>query len=245
MSYQLTIIIPVFNEEGNLLRVEQEFIEFLKVSKVSSKVMLINDGSKDTSQNLIEKICQRNQDFQFLTLDKNRGLSTALKAGIDNVNTPLIGYIDADLQTSPMDFNILLDYIDNYQLVNGFRRNRKDSFVKNHISKIANAIRHIFTNDGVHDSGCPLKIIHTDYAKRIPMFIGLHRFLPAMILLQGGKVFEVPVSHFKRITGKSKYGLINRLFNPLVACFAFLWIKRNYIRYTVTNRSDFENKLFN
>lgn len=238
MSYQLTILIPVYNEEGNLERVEQEFIEFLKISKIPSKVLFINDGSKDNSQKLIEAICQRNQEFQYITLDQNSGLSTALKAGIDFAKTPFIGYIDADLQTSPMDFNILLDYIEDYHLVNGFRKNRQDNFIKNGISKLANATRRMFTNDGMYDSGCPLKIMHTDYAKRIPMFKGLHRFLPAMVVLQGGKIIQLPVSHFPRMSGKSNYGLINRLLSPFVACFIFLWIKKHYIQYTVTQCSD-------
>ena len=103
---------------------------------------------------------------------------------VDLCNSKYLGYIDADLQTSPNDFHILLKYIDNYDLVTGNRSNRKDTYLKNISSLVANGIRNIFTSDGVNDTGCPLKVIKTDYAKKIPMFKGLHRFLPAMILLQ-------------------------------------------------------------
>jgi glycosyltransferase involved in cell wall biosynthesis len=237
MSYQLTIVIPVYNEADNLLRVEKECIEFFENTSVKSKVLFVNDGSKDASQKLIEDICNRNNDFTFISFKENRGLSAAIKAGFDYTSTPLVGYIDADLQTSPKDFNKLLEYSKDYQLVTGVRADRKDSFVKNMSSKIANSIRRTFTKDGMDDTGCPLKIIHTDYAKRIPMFKGLHRFLPAMILLQNGKIIQIPVQHFPRIAGKANFGLWNRLLGPLMDCFAYLWMKKKYINYAVAKKS--------
>ncbi|MDO9261366.1 MAG: dolichol-phosphate mannosyltransferase, partial [Flavobacteriaceae bacterium] len=148
----------------------------------------------------------------------------------------LVGYIDADLQTSPNDFNLLLEHIGENELVNGVRSNRKDSFVKNMSSLIANSIRRAFTNDGMDDTGCPLKIIKTDYAKKIPMFKGLHRFLPAMILLQNGRVKQIPVQHFPRIAGTAKFGLWNRLIGPLLDCFAYWWMKKRYINYQVAQK---------
>lgn len=237
MKEGLTIIIPVFNEEDNLERVQKEMSDFIEIAKVDSQVLFVNDGSKDQSQKMIEKICKEHKNFNYLSFKTNRGLSAAIKAGIDHVETGLTGYIDADLQTSPEDFNILLNYIDNYELVTGVRADRKDSFVKNMSSKIANSIRRAFTSDGMDDTGCPLKIIKTSYAKRIPMFKGLHRFLPAMILLQEGRVIQIPVRHFPRIAGKANYGLWNRLFGPLMDCFAYLWMKKKYINYEVAKKS--------
>ncbi len=145
----------------------------------------------------------------------------------------MVGYIDSDLQTDPKDFNVLLEHINDYDLVTGVRANRKDSFVKNMSSTIANGIRRTFTKDGMDDTGCPLKVIKTDYAKRIPMFEGLHRFLPAMILLQKGKIVQIPVKHFPRVAGEAKFGVWNRLIGPLMDCFAYLWMKKKYINYTV------------
>lgn len=236
MEYDLTVIIPVFNEEENLERVKNEMESFLKLAKKKSKVLFVNDGSQDNSLLIIKKICKETQGFTFISFDKNYGLSPAIKAGFDFADTKLVGYIDADLQTSPMDFNILLKYADEFQLVTGVRSNRKDSFTKNMSSKIANGIRRAFTHDGMDDTGCPLKIINTEYAKRIPMFKGLHRFLPAMILLQNGKVKQIPVQHFERIAGKSKFHLWNRLLGPLSDCFAYLWMKKKYINYKVAEK---------
>ncbi|WP_435137989.1 glycosyltransferase family 2 protein [Formosa sp. A9] len=236
MSYQFTIIVPVYNEEDNLLRVETELLAYTKIATKPTKILLVNDGSSDNSQELIEAICNRNPEFSYITFKENRGLSAAIKAGFDFVDTPLLGYIDSDLQTAPSDFNLLLEHINDYDLVTGVRANRKDSFVKNMSSKIANGIRRSFTHDGMDDTGCPLKVIKTDYAKRIPMFRGLHRFLPAMILLQNGKIIQIPVQHFPRIAGQAKFGLWNRLLGPLVDCYAYMWMKKKYINYEISKR---------
>lgn len=236
MNYRFTIIVPVYNEEDNLERVESELTEYSKNASVSTCILFVNDGSKDKSQELIEAICQRNSNFNYINFKENRGLSAAIKAGFDFTKTELVGYIDSDLQTAPEDFNLLLEHIGEYDLVTGVRANRKDSFVKNMSSKIANGIRRAFTHDGMDDTGCPLKVIKTEYAKRIPMFKGLHRFLPAMILLQNGKIIQIPVQHFPRIAGQAKFGLWNRLLGPLSDCFAYLWMKRKYINYEVSNQ---------
>ena len=234
--YEFTIIVPVYNEEDNLERVEKELLAYLPKAIKKTSVLFVNDGSKDKSQELIETICERNEAFEFISFKENRGLSAAIKAGFDYVESPLVGYIDSDLQTTPEDFNLLLAHIDDHDLVTGVRADRKDSFVKNMSSKIANGIRRAFTHDGMDDTGCPLKVIRTEYAKRIPMFKGLHRFLPAMILLQNGRIIQIPVRHFPRMAGTAKFGLWNRLLGPLMDCFAYLWMKKKYINYEVEKK---------
>ncbi|PNQ72136.1 dolichol-phosphate mannosyltransferase [Hanstruepera neustonica] len=238
MAYEFTIIVPVYNEEDNLLRVEKELLEYSKIASKKTKILFVNDGSKDNSQTIIETIVERQENFSYISFAENRGLSAAIKAGFDYANSELVGYIDSDLQTAPEDFNLLLEYIGEYDLVTGVRANRKDSFVKNMSSTIANGIRRAFTHDGMDDTGCPLKVIKTEYAKRIPMFKGLHRFLPAMILLQQGKIIQIPVQHFPRIAGQAKFGLWNRLIGPLMDCFAYLWMKKKYINYSVAKQSE-------
>ncbi|MAZ27590.1 MAG: dolichol-phosphate mannosyltransferase [Cytophagaceae bacterium] len=238
MSYKLTVIVPVHNEEENLPRVEAAFLDYFDKALLPTKVLFVNDGSTDASQKIIEKICLRHTGFEYISFLENRGLSAAIKAGFDHVQTAYTGYIDSDLQTTPEDFNKLLQFVGEYDLVTGHRADRKDKFVKNLSSRIANGIRRAFTHDGMDDTGCPLKIIKTEYAKRIPMFKGLHRFLPAMILLQEGKVLQVPIRHFPRIAGKAHFGVWNRLLGPLMDCFAYLWMKKKYINYTVAKKSN-------
>ena len=236
MKYEFTIVVPVYNEEDNLKRVEQELSNYINIAAKKTKVLFVNDGSKDNSQLLIEDICANNHDFSYISFEQNRGLSAAIAAGFKNVDTELVGYIDSDLQTAPEDFNLLLKEIGEFDLVTGVRESRKDSFVKNMSSTIANGIRRSFTNDGMDDTGCPLKVIKTEFAKNIPMFNGLHRFLPAMILLQNGKIKQIPVQHFPRIAGVAKYGLWNRLVGPLIDCFAYLWMKKKYLNYKIAKK---------
>lgn len=232
-TYQLTIIVPVFNEEDNIAALEERLSKFLPDSVRPACVLFVNDGSTDRSLERIKEACLRHSDFFFLSLERNGGLSAALKAGIDAAASPYVGYMDADLQTTPEDFNLLLADIDRYELVMGIRANRKDSFFKKIQSRIANGFRRMMTHDGVQDTGCPLKVMHTDYAKRIPFFTGMHRFLPALILLQEGRVKQVPVRHFPRTAGVSKYHLWNRLVSPFMDCFAYRWMKKRYINYRV------------
>jgi len=229
MDYKFTIIVPVYNEEGNLERVESVLLEYSNKASVSTCILFVNDGSNDKSQELIDVICQKYSNFNYISFKENRGLSAAIKAGFDYTKTELVGYIDADLQTNPSDFNLLLNHISEFDLVTGVRANRKDSLLKKIASKIANNVRVLFTKDGMSDTGCPLKVIKTDYAKKIPMFNGIHRFLPAMILLQKGKVKEIPVRHYPRIAGQSKFGIFNRLLSSLSMCFIYLWMKKHYI----------------
>jgi glycosyltransferase involved in cell wall biosynthesis len=234
--YEFTIIVPVYNEEDNLNRVEKELLAYSNIAIKKTAVLFVNDGSLDASLTIIKTICDRNEAFGYISFKNNKGLSAAIKAGFDHVSTDLVGYIDSDLQTSPEDFNKLLEHIDTYDLVTGVRADRKDNFVKNMSSTIANSIRRGFTHDGMDDTGCPLKVLKTKYAKRIPMFKGLHRFLPAMILLQEGTVIQIPVRHFPRVAGIAKFGVWNRLLGPLLDCFAYLWMKKKYINYTIASK---------
>jgi len=232
----LTIVVPLFNEEGNLPRLSRELSDYLSQSAYSAKVLFVNDGSTDNSARLIEQFCTAKMEFSFIHLKKNRGLSTALKAGIDQVETKYTGYIDADLQTSPYDFDLLMEYAEDCELVTGIRQGRKDGLVKRISSRIANTIRRSVTHDGVSDTGCPLKVFHTDTARRIPFFKGMHRFLPALVQLGGGKVKEVPVRHFKRLAGKSNFHLYDRLLGPAADLAAFAWMRNRFIRYEITGR---------
>lgn len=232
-NYRFTVVIPVYNEEENIFVLEKKIRLFLQKSIFSTCVVLVNDGSTDNSLNLMKEVCERNDNFFYLSLERNGGLSAALKAGIDYTFSDYLGYIDADLQTDPDDFNLLLPHLNTYDMVIGIRVNRKDSFFKNLQSKIANGFRRMMTHDGVSDTGCPLKVMHTDAAKKMPLFNGMHRFLPALILLQNGRVKQIPVRHYPRVAGKSKYHLWNRLAGPFIDCFAYRWMKKRYINYSV------------
>lgn len=235
-NFDFTIVVPIYNEQDNIYRLETELAAYLKIADMKSCVLFVNDGSKDESLKMIKEVSSRHDDMFYLSFAKNAGLSAAIKAGIDYTFSPYVGYIDADLQTAPEDFNLLLKYAPIYALVTGIRTGRKDGFVKKASSKLANGFRRSMTKDDAVDTGCPLKVMKTEYAKRIPWFTGMHRFIPALIMLQAGGTYkQVPVRHFPRIAGESKFHLFNRLIGPLKDCFAYRWMKKRYINYDVEN----------
>ena len=236
-KYEFTIIVPIYNEEGNAAALEERLSKYLLVASRRACVLFVNDGSSDSSADRIAEICGRQADMFFISFEKNCGLSAAIKAGFDAAESPLVGYIDADLQTAPEDFELLLKYADEYELVMGVRANRKDSGFKRFQSKFANGFRRMMTGDEAVDTGCPLKVLHTPVARRVPMFTGMHRFLPALVGLQEGRVKQVPVRHFPRVAGESKFSLRNRFWGPMKDCFAFRWMKHRWYNYKI-NRSN-------
>lgn len=236
-AYDLTIIVPLYNEEDNIARLVSRLAAFLPECSRKACVLFVNDGSTDGSAPLLREACESHPDFLYLELAENRGLSTALKAGFDACASPLLAYLDADLQTDPEDINLLLPHIGTHELVTGVRSARQDSAWKKVQSRIANAWRRMMTGDGARDTCCPLKLFQTSCAQALPMFRGMHRFFPALVRMQGGSYFEVDVAHRPRVAGKSKYGLLNRAWTGFVDCFAFRWMRSRRIRYSVSSQN--------
>lgn len=232
-AYDLQVIVPVYNEQDSLSRLCDEMDLFLNACKLHAAVLFVDDGSSDQSLDRIREICRKSKWYGYISLEHNLGLSGALKAGIDHCDSRWIGYIDADLQTSPSDFMLYLPYLEDFDLVTGHRHLRKDSPVKRLSSLVANSFRRAVLKDGIRDTGCPLKIIKADMARHIPFFNGMHRFIPALVQTLGGTVKEIPVRHFPRQEGVSKYRLSNRLIHPFLDTLAVYWIKKRTIRFRV------------
>ncbi|MCK9173790.1 MAG: glycosyltransferase family 2 protein [Desulforhopalus sp.] len=243
MQPALTIIVPVYNEEESLPVFFAAMDEFLAITPLPTEVLYVNDGSSDNSPQLLRDKCADDPCSRFLSLSENRGLSTAIKAGIDHSHTTLTGYIDADLQTRPEDFTAFLPYFAEYDMVNGIRAKRRDSIVKKISSKVGNGWRRFMINDGIRDTCCPLKILKTEYAIKIPFFHGMHRFIPALVQLEGGRVKQIQVSHYSRMAGVAKYHLFNRLVGPFFDTLAFRWMRNRHISYTVAEKSTTDKTL--
>ncbi len=233
-NYDFTIIVPIYNEEDNIRRLVETLAAYIPEAPVKTCVLLVNDGSEDNSLAMIEEVCLTYPHFFYISSSRNHGLSTAMKMGIDSAESRYVGYIDGDLQTAPEDFDKLLAYAADYQLVSGIRAERKDSWFKRKQSRFANAFRRKMTGDTATDTGCPLKVMQTVFVQRLPFFDGMHRFLPALTMLADGKFKEIPVQHFPRVAGVSKYHLWNRLTGPFVDCLVFRWMRGRYIRYQVS-----------
>lgn len=228
-----TVVVPVYNEAESLSHITKELKKFISLSPIFSDVLFVDDGSTDESHAIISEICMTTSNFHYIQLSKNEGLSTALKAGFDQCNSTLVGYIDADGQTSPMDFLRLLEFTDDFDLVTGIRVTRSDSYVKRLSSRIANTVRRWIIDDEIQDTGCPLKILKTTYAKSIPFFKGMHRFIPALVQLQGGRTKQIPIQHFPRFAGSTKFSLGNRLIAPFFDTWAVRWMQKRHIDYSI------------
>ena len=230
-NYQFTIAIPVFNEEDNLKALEEALAAYLPTCPMKACVLLVNDCSTDSSLEMIRAMCSRHENFFYVCHSRRLGCSGAMKTAIDAIQSQYMGYTDADLQTLPEEFNLMLPYAADYPLVAGVRSSREDGWRKKLQSRIGNGFRRMMTGDGARDSVCPMKVIQMEYARRLPMFNGMHRFLPALILLQeGGRYKEVMVTHRSRTAGKSKFNMFNRL-RGFTDCFIYRWMRRNWVDY--------------
>lgn len=234
---EFTIIVPIYNEVENIERLAETLADYITKASIPTKILFVNDGSQDGSFEELEKVCATQADFSYISFEENRGLSAAIKAGFDTATTPYVGYIDADLQTTPEDFEKLLPFRNSFAMVTGIRQNRKDSFIKNMSSKIANSFRRMMVHDGIVDTGCPLKVFRTEIAQKLPFFNGNHRFFAALVQMFGEKVKQVPVRHFPREAGEAKFGLSNRLIAPFIDCFHVRWLQRRHRNYCIKARS--------
>lgn len=230
-EYQLTIAIPVYNEEGNLPALEEAFAAYLPKCLMKACVLLVDDCSTDSSREMIKAMCGRHAGFFYIFHTRRLGCSGAMKTAIDAIESEYMAYTDADLQTVPEEFNLMLPYAADYPLVAGVRSSREDGWRKKLQSRIGNGFRRMMTGDGARDSVCPMKVIRMDYARRLPMFNGMHRFLPALVMMQeGGCYKEVMVTHRSRTAGKSKFNAWNRL-RGFTDCFIYRWMRRNWVDY--------------
>ncbi|HCT85110.1 MAG TPA: glycosyltransferase [Candidatus Margulisbacteria bacterium] len=231
----ISVIIPVFNEQENLIAINTELLEVLNKLPYSYEIIYVNDGSTDNSISLLSNISKNHNRIRVISFNRNYGQTAALSAGFEEAEGQYIVTLDADRQNSPKDIPALFKYIPKYDIVCGIRKHRKDSLVKIISSKIANSIRNIITNENITDTGCSLKIIKKEYAKSFPLFEGMHRFFPTLVKLKGGKSIEVEVSHNPRRFGKSKYTTLNRMFIAFIDCLAVKWMQKRTIRYKVIN----------
>jgi dolichol-phosphate mannosyltransferase len=221
----VSVIIPVYNEEGNIARLQQELETTLQ--GLVYEIIFVDDGSTDST---LQKI-HRNSSVRILQFEKNSGQSAAMYAGLNAGRGNVLVLIDGDLQNDPKDIPRLLEEIKGgADLVCGYRAKRKDTWFKLIQSRIANAVRSRFTKDGVRDTGCTLKAMRRECREALVPFYGMHRFIPALVKGLGYKVVEVPVNHRARSSGVSKYGFGNRALRATTDMIGVRWLLSRQIR---------------
>lgn len=228
---KISVLIPVYNEEESIPILYAELKEVLKGLGHPYEIIFVDDGSRDGSREVIRKLKRRDDSIKLISFERNYGQSAALKVGFERAGGDIIITMDADLQNDPADIPRLLSYLQmGYDLVTGWRKERKDSLGKRVASLLANWIRNKITQEEIRDIGCMLKVYRREKVKELKLYNGLHRFLPTLLKMESAKVLEVEVSHRERKFGKSKYGIRNRMFKPFIDTLVVLWMKKNFIR---------------
>lgn len=237
--YELSLVIPVFNEQDNLRKLMQEIDSAVEPLEIPYEVIFVDDGSTDGSLMVLKELSKTYPKAKYIAFEQNRGQSAAFCAGFDEARAPRVVTMDADLQNDPADIPAMLNlYNDGHQMVIGWRMKRKDVWIKRIGSKIANAVRNRLTSESVKDTGCSLKIMDTNMVRTIPRFNGMHRFLPTLMKMQGASVAEVKVNHRPRHQGESKYGTLDRAIAAGYDLFGVRWIQSRHFNYKIKERSE-------
>src|SRR5438105_12046213 len=230
-SPEVSVIVPLFNEEENIAILQSELSAALK--ELDFEIIFVDDGSGDRTVERIEP----KANVRVIRFEKNAGQSAAIYAGLEAAQGPTVVLIDGDLQNDPADIPKLLAEIERgADLVCGYRAQRKDTVVKRVTSRVANFVRRRFTKDGVRDTGCTLKAMKRECIGPLVPFKGMHRFIPALVRAAGYRLVEIPVNHRPRRFGRSKYGLSNRALRATIDMFGVRWLLSRRLNYKVRDR---------
>jgi len=227
---RLSIVVPLYNEEENLPALDGEIRAALAPLGLAYEVLYVDDGSTDGSLAALRSLAAADPRIRILRHRKNAGQSAGLASGFRAARGELVATLDADLQNDPADLPRLLAKLDEgWDVVSGVRRNRRDSWVRRVSSRIANGVRNWATDEAITDVGCSLKAYRARFLAHLPMFGGMHRFLPTLVRWNGARVTELEVNHRPRLHGVAKYGIGNRLFRALADLMAVRWMRTRWI----------------
>ncbi|MFA4796576.1 glycosyltransferase family 2 protein [Leptospira kirschneri] len=226
-QFYLSILIPIYNEEENIKILYEKLKLVLSGVKKNFEIIFVNDGSKDMSGERLNEIALRDQNVKVVHLRRNYGQTAAMVAGVDFASGEIIIPMDGDLQNDPMDIQRLLDKIDEgFDVVSGWRKDRKDDPVKrNFLSKVANWLISNVSGVPLHDYGCSLKAYRKDVIKDVRLYGEMHRFIPIYANWMGARLTEIPVTHYPRKFGVSKYGM-NRIIKVMLDLFVVEFLHR-------------------
>lgn len=228
-----SVIIPLKNEEENIVDLIQELEPVMNSLKQPWELICIDDGSTDQTRQILSEYFKQKHYLRLLFFKQNYGQSSAFEAGFKTAKGKYVITLDGDRQNDPIDIPRLVELIQDCDLVCGIRLKRKDTFIKRLTSKIANTVRNWLCQDGVQDTGCSLKVYRKECLDKIKMYHGMHRFLPALFVIEGFRIQQIPVNHRERLKGQSNYNFLNRSFNTLSDLWAVRWMKKRHLHYKI------------
>jgi glycosyltransferase involved in cell wall biosynthesis len=229
----LSIVIPVYNEEASVEALCEELHGILARLNRACEVVLVDDASTDGTPAVLGRVCSRFPESRRLRLVPHSGQSAAMAAGFRAARAPVIVTLDADGQNDPADIPRLLDKLSACDMVCGYRANRRDSFAKRVGSRIGNGVRNHLLGEAIVDTGCTLKAFKADLVRNLFVWDGMHRFLPALAALSGAVIVQIPVNHRPRRAGQSKYTNLGRLTRVVADVLAVRWMRKRSRRFRV------------
>ncbi len=223
----LSIVTPIYNEVDSIPQLLETISTTLTENQLTYEIICVDDGSQDGSTKLLTELAEKRTDLKAVILRRNYGQTAAMAAGFKYANGKVVVTLDGDLQNDPADIPLLLSKLDEgYDLVSGWRKNRQDDAVTRLLpSKIANWIIGKVTGVNLHDYGCSLKAYRLELVADMNLYGELHRFLPALAFIEGARITEMPVNHYARRYGKSKYGL-GRTFRVVMDLLTVFFMKK-------------------
>jgi dolichol-phosphate mannosyltransferase len=231
---RLSVVVPFYNEADNVEPLHRELDAVVADLPGGVEFVYVDDGSGDETRERLRALAKRDPRIRTVRLEPNSGQSAALEAGFSAARGEWIVTLDGDLQNDPADIPRLLALTDRFDVVNGVRVDRRDTWVRKVSSRIGNGFRNWVTSESVTDVGCSLRAMRAAYAKRVKLFRGMHRFLPTLMRMEGATVTELPVSHRARRHGTSKYGIGNRALVGFMDVLAVRWMQGRVRRYRAT-----------
>lgn len=229
-SVLLSVIVPAFNEEDNVGPLVEEIAAALASLQGGYEIIVVDDASTDGTARVLREMATKNVRGVFHRL--NCGQSAAVASGFQAARGEWVATLDGDGQNDPTDLPAMLSQAvtEGVDCVTGVRAKRRDTLVRKVSSRVANAFRDWITGDRVTDSGCGVRVVRRSALREVPVFNGMHRFLPTLLRGQGYVVVEHLVNHRERLRGTSKYGVQNRLWRGIRDCFGVRWYLKRAVR---------------
>lgn len=223
MSHMVSVVVPVYNEELNVAALHEEILGVCRREGYTFEIIFVDDGSSDDTVDVLRTL----SPVKVISLRRNFGQTAAMDAGIKAARYDLVVTMDGDRQNDPNDIPKLIDhlYANKLDVVSGWRKDRKDPFAKNFVSRGANLLRKILINDGIHDSGCSLKVYRRDAFVGLTLYGEMHRFIPAILKIKGYRVGEAVVNHRARTAGETKYNYRRTLKGLIDMTSVWFWNK--------------------
>jgi len=225
----ITVVLPCFNEQDCAERLTTEICAVLEGLGRSFEVLYVNDASTDQTAAILERLSASDPRVRVVHHAVNSGESASTATGFQQARGQILITMDSDEQNDPSSIPDLLAALEGHDVVCGVRIRREDDWVKRISSRIGNGFRNLITGDRVADAGCTFRALRRQAVAELPVFNGMHRFLPTLLRFQGYRITEIPVRHRPRTTGVSKYGIGNRMWRGILDCFAMRWWRRRVV----------------